>query len=151
MPDRFNYAKKGYDVNEVDNYIDTLEGIIKSYKEKDSSIKNAIVNAQIAADNIIKESEDEAISIKEICLKQLDDVNKSIVSQKKFIQEFQEDYNYIVGKYVHQFNDTEILKLYSKINELEEFIAEVQSVTKGENVDDFSFEQEQEDDAPREN
>lgn len=143
MPDRFNYSKKGYDVNEVDNYIDSLEDIIKSYKDKDAAIKNAIINAQIAADNIIKSAEEDAIGIKEICLEKLEELDKSIIGQKKLIQKFQEEYNYMVGKYIHEFNDTEVLKLYSKINELEEFISEVQTEIKGHDIDDLSFDKDE--------
>jgi hypothetical protein len=37
MTTKFNISKKGYDMEEVDSYIKTLETVIKSYKEKDSA------------------------------------------------------------------------------------------------------------------
>jgi len=39
VTDRFNYIKRGYDPEEADLYIETLERELKAYKEKDNSIR----------------------------------------------------------------------------------------------------------------
>jgi len=60
----FSIVKRGYDPHEVDSYIERLEQIIKSYKDKDNSINNAIVSAQVAADNILKNAHLEITEIR---------------------------------------------------------------------------------------
>ena len=90
--EQFTYAKRGYDPEEVDRYISTLEQVIKSYKEKDTAIKNALVNAQIAADNIIKNAEIEAHEMKAKTLSDLKLISDSIVRQKEYVKVFQNEY-----------------------------------------------------------
>ncbi len=126
MPNRFNYVKRGYDPDEVDDYIQSLEDILQSYKDKDSTIKNAIINAQLAADTIIENADRDAYKTKAKLITQLDEIYRSVSLQKKFVQEFQEDYNELIKRYVHQFNDSEIVKLFSKITDLEEFLTRLQ-------------------------
>lgn len=127
MEEKFNYAKKGYDTAEVNNYIAQLEAVVNSYREKDTAIKNALISAQMAADNIIKNAELEADKIKGKAVSLLDGIINSIGDQKQFVKEFQEEYNVIINKYVRQYNDAEILKLYSKISELEDYVASLQN------------------------
>lgn len=121
MPNKFNYVKRGYDPEEVDSYIDTLESVLKSYKEKDTAIKNAIVNAQIAADNIIKNAELQASDLKINAVNQMNQLSEAVSMQKNLLKEFQEDYSYLMQKYVHEFNESEFLQLYSKLNDLEDY------------------------------
>ncbi len=123
MAAEFTIVKKGYDPNEVDEYVTKLEEVIKSYKEKDISIKNAIISAQIAADNIVKNAEAEAIERKADTIIVLQELEDDIKRQKKTITEFQEDYNNLIKKYLTDFNDREFLKLFNKINILEESIS----------------------------
>ncbi len=131
MADKFSYVKRGYDPDEVEKYIETLETVIKSYKDKDSAIKNAIVSAQIAADNIIGDAEKEARRLRDKIARQLEDVNDSIADQKRVVKDFQSDYNKMVERYLQQFNDNDIMQLYSRINELEEVVAQLHNgVTK---------------------
>ena len=132
MESKFNIVKKGYSKEEVDSYILKLENVIKSYKEKDAAIKNAIISSQIAADNIIANAEEEAKSIKRKTNRDLERILGSIEKQKNFVREFQDDYNNMVKRYLHEFNDKEVLKVYSKISELEEDIV---SIKKGEDID----------------
>jgi cell division septum initiation protein DivIVA len=118
---KFNYVKRGYDPEEVDSYIETLETILKSYKEKDVTIKNAIVSAQAAADNIIKNAELQANDLKAEALAQMDNFANTIAIQKSLIKEFQEDYAYLVQKYVQEYNENEFIKLYDKLNQIDEY------------------------------
>ena len=89
----FNIVKKGYDPIEVENFVNTLETTIRSYKEKDDTIKNAIINSQIAADNIVRNAELEADRIKRRAISLLDDIQESLNAQKQQVSDFQEEYN----------------------------------------------------------
>ncbi len=119
----FSVVKRGYDPDEVNEYINKLEDIIKSYKEKDTAIKNAIVSAQVAADNIIKNAELEAMSRKYKTIEVLNTIQNDITKKKSILKTFQEDYNNLIRKYLTDFNDVEFLSLFNSLNELEENIA----------------------------
>jgi len=122
MPDKFGYAKQGYNPTEVDSYVDSLETVIKSYKEKDSAIKNAIISAQIAAENIIKNAELEAQDMKTKTLQELKTVSESIAKQRDYIKNFQNDYNLLLGKYLKNFDENDFTGVYSSVNEMENYL-----------------------------
>ncbi len=125
---RFSYVRKGgYDPEEVDRYIETLENTIKEYREIDTAIKNAIISAQIAADNIVKNATKESNKTKAILVLQLDDIIKSITNQKMVIADFQEEYNLLMKKYLHNFNEHDIMEMYSKIDEMEQYLTRLQN------------------------
>jgi hypothetical protein len=123
MPDRFNYVKKGYDPEQVDNYIETLEQVVKSYKDKDSAIKNAIISAQMAADNIVKNAHVQVAESRTQALSQIQSIIASISEQRNKVKEFQEEYINMVQKYLIDFSEVDMNKIYSKITELEQLIA----------------------------
>ena len=123
MATSFTYVKKGYNPIEVDNYIETLENVIKSYKEKDASIKNAIINAQIAADHIVEEAKIRSDDLSLQAMQKVEAIRSSIEKQRSFVKTFQEEYNILVQKYVHDFNAKDILPVYGSINELEDYLA----------------------------
>lgn len=125
--DKFNYVKKGYDPEAVDSYIDGLEKVLKSYKEKDMAIKNAIVNAQIAADNIIKNAELQANDLKSDVVTQMENFASTIQIQKSLIKEFQDDYAYLVQKYIQEYNEADFSKLYDKLETIEEYFASLKT------------------------
>jgi len=123
MPDRFSYVKKGYDPEQVDTYIETLEQVIKSYKDKDSAIKNAIISAQMAADNIVKNAHLQVAESRTQALSQIQNIIASISEQRNKVKEFQEEYVSMVQKYLLDFNETDMNGIYDKITELEQLIA----------------------------
>ena len=125
MSDKFNLVKKGYDPEEVDPYIETIEEVLKSYKEKDTAIKNALINAQIAADNIVKNAEIEAERIKDRAARFLDEISQAISAQRGMVKGFQDEYSHLVQKYLQQFSEREILSTYAKIDELENYVAKL--------------------------
>ncbi|MCL2616988.1 MAG: DivIVA domain-containing protein [Defluviitaleaceae bacterium] len=131
MEKLFNIVKRGYDQEEVDNYIHTLETLIKSYKDKDDTIKNAIINAQIAADNIIKNAEIEGDRIKKRAIRLLSEIQASVETQKRITRDFQEEYNRLTTKYLQNIGNTEIEKVLGKITELEEYVANMQKTHDG--------------------
>jgi len=123
MPDRFNYVKKGYDPEQVDTYIETLEQVVKSYKDKDSAIKNAIISAQMAADNIVKNAHLQVSESRTQALSQIQSIIASISEQRNKVKEFQEEYVGMVQKYLIDFNEADMTHIYNKITELEQLIA----------------------------
>ena len=123
MPDRFMYVKRGYDPQEVDRYIESLEAVIKSYKEKDSAIKNAIISAQMAADNIVKNAHLLVAESRTQALSQIQSIIASISEQRNKVKEFQEEYTNMVQKYLIDFNEADMNRIFNKITELEQLIA----------------------------
>jgi len=126
----FTIVKRGYSPEEVENYIGNLERIIQDYKEKDSSITNAIINAQVAADNIIKNAEVASNEIREMTISNLDNVYHSIDKQKQIVKDFQEQYYELVSKYLKDVQTTDFLDIFSSINELENYMASLKKLEK---------------------
>lgn len=127
---QFTIVKRGYSPEEVENYIGNLERIIQDYKEKDSSITNAIINAQVAADNIIRNAELASDEIRELTISNLDNVYNSIEKQKEIVKEFQEQYYDLVSKYLKDIQTTDFLDIFSSINELENYMASLKKLEK---------------------
>ncbi|MDR3239193.1 MAG: DivIVA domain-containing protein [Clostridiales bacterium] len=123
MPDRFTYIKRGYDPEEVDRYIDTLEQVVKSYKDKDSAIKNAIISAQMAADNIIKNAHIQVAESRTQALSQIQNIIASIGEQRAKLKDFQEEYTSIMKKYLFDIDENDMNRIYDKITALEQLIA----------------------------
>ena len=136
MEKLFNVVKRGYDQDEVDHYINTLEDHLNSYKDKDDSIKNAIINAQISADNIIKNAEIEAERIKKRAVNLLDDIHKSIGSQKQITRDFQGEYTALLAKYLHPVNTNDVNKVMGKLDELEQYLVMMQETHNSKLADD---------------
>ena len=123
MSERFTIVKRGgYDVSEVEQYITQLEAVIRGYKEKDNAINSALISAQITANNIINEAHKNASVMKVGAIAKLDAIIASISVQKRMVKEFQDDYNRLVSKYLREISEAETLSLYSKIQDLEEYI-----------------------------
>jgi len=122
MPGKFNYIKNGYNPDEVDSYVDSLENVLKSYKEKDSAIKNAIISAQVAAENIIRNAELEAQDMKRKAVYELQAISDSIARQKEQIKNFQNDYNLMLGKYLKTIEENDVASVYSSVNEMENYL-----------------------------
>jgi len=122
MSERFTVVKRGYDISEVDQYITQLETVIRSYKEKDSAINNALISAQMTATTIINDAHKNAGFMKTGAFAKLDAITASISVQKRLIKEFQDDYNRLANKYLKEFNETDLLSVYSKLQDLQEYI-----------------------------
>lgn len=122
MPDKFNYVKRGYDPSEVDSYVNSLENVLKSYKEKDSAIKNALINAQIAADNIVKNAEIEVENSKRKAVSQLEIIYHSIAKQKSLLDNLKSDYHKLASAYIKEVDEHDFQPVYTQIAELETFL-----------------------------
>lgn len=118
----FTYVKRGYDPEEVDRYIATLEQVIKSYKEKDNTIKNAIISAQAAADNIIQNAKNQANEYKTQIAKELDKIPAEIERQRIRIQAFQDVYSGLVRKYLTTLEESEMNDIFTRLDDIDKLI-----------------------------
>ena len=123
----FSIVKRGYNPEEVDEYIETLEQVIKSYKDKDNAIKNAIISAQVAADNILRNTHLEAAEYKTRTLAQLRHIYESVETQRNRLQAFKDDYNEMLRKYLRGFDESDATLINGRIDELEKYLRELNS------------------------
>ena len=130
--DSFSIIKRGYNPQEVDEYIETLEQVIKSYKDKDNAIKNAIISAQVAAENILKNTHMEAAEYKSRTLAQLKHIYDSIEKQRSNVQAFCDDYNDVLRKHLRPFEESDISMIYERISELEKYLRELSATVEEE-------------------
>ena len=121
--EQFTYVKRGYDPEEVDRYMSTLEQVIKSYKEKDNTIKNAIISAQAAADNIIKNAKNQADEYKIQIAKELDKVTAEVERQRIRIQAFQDVYSGLIRKYLTTIDENEMSDIFTRLDDVDKLIA----------------------------
>ena len=121
MKQLFTHVKRGYSPEEVDSYIATLEQVVKSYKDKDNAIKNALISAQVAADNILKNAKIQANDYKMQIAKELERVSVEVGRQRTRVKEFQDVYTSMVNKYLKEEN-VDIDKLYSCIDDVDNLI-----------------------------
>jgi len=117
--EQFTLIKRGYDPDEVDKYIATLEQVIKSYKDKDNAIKNAIISAQVAADNMIQNAKLQADEYKAQISKDLVKIREEVGRQRMRIQAFQDVYSELIKKYLREFNDSDMSDLFARLDDVE--------------------------------
>jgi len=127
--DQFTYVKRGYDPEEVDKYISTLEQVIKSYKDKDNAIKNAIISAQVAADNVMRNAQMNADAYKAQIGEQLVEIRGTLDRQRMALQSFQEAYANMVRKSIQELEQsTTMTDLFSRLEEAERAISELEGL-----------------------
>lgn len=138
MNDMFNIVKKGYDPIEVKRYINELEAVLTSYKEKDATIKNAIISAQAAADSIVRQAHDEAAEIRDEAHVEAAEIRKEAVrvfdislaalaSQKENINSYLEEYEALIHKYTSRFYKKEALPFFSKADDIDGKLLEIRA------------------------
>ncbi|MCL1924598.1 MAG: hypothetical protein FWF50_03335 [Defluviitaleaceae bacterium] len=122
---KFNIVKKGYDIAEVDKHIKELEKKIEEFKEKEDAITNAMVNSQVAANNIIKNAEMAAVEMHEDMVSIVNNIFSSIDSQKNIVKSFQEDYQALINRYLKTPEGKDFQNIYNSLNELESYLIEL--------------------------
>lgn len=110
---KFTEVKRGYDPVEVDDYIRTLDSVIKSYKEKDNAIKNAIISAQVAADNMIKNAKLQADEYKVQLVRELEHLRVAVERERSKIQDFQNTYSRLIRKYLVTLDEDDMSEINS--------------------------------------
>jgi len=118
----FSIVKRGYDPEEVKAELAELRAVLDSYKQKDAAIKNAILNAQVAADNIIQNAKNQAEEFKVQLARELDKVRVEVDRERNRVQDFQEQYTALVGKYVKTFDTADTTGLYASLDNIEKAI-----------------------------
>jgi len=127
--DQFTYVKRGYDPEEVDKYISTLEQVIKSYKDKDNAIKNAIISAQVAADNVMRNAQMNADAYKAQIGEQLVEIRGALDRQRMALKSFQETYANMVRKSIHELEQsTAMSDLFVRLEEAETAISDLEGL-----------------------
>jgi len=116
---RFNTMRNGYNIEEVNSYIATLESALAEYREKDSAITNTMINAQIAADNIVKNAHLEAQGIRQETVAHLESVSESLDKQRMMISRFERDYKELTDRYLHNVDGTHFKETFDKVDELD--------------------------------
>jgi len=105
--DFFSIVKRGYNPQEVDEYIVNLEQIIKSYKDKENAISNALISAQVAADSLLRNSQPEEAEYRTKLLSQLHNIYDSLKLQLSNVRAFQDEHGkFTVNPAFNQFCDT---------------------------------------------
>ena len=123
MAGRFNHVKRGgYDPAEVEHYIRELENQLKYYRDRDSTINQAIISAQAAAEGIVQNAKNQGRTIRENVAKQLEDVSLSIATQKTLLSDFVRDYNTVISKYLRVIDDEDFREINEKIDSMEAFL-----------------------------
>ena len=120
--EQFTIVRRGYDPEEVDKYITTLEQVIKSYKDKDNAIKNAIISAQVAADNMIKNAKLQADEYKAQIARELGKVSNEVEKQRIKLQAFKDIYSSLVKKYLLQPKEEDMRDLFERLDDVDRMI-----------------------------
>lgn len=142
MGHNFSIVKRGYEPAEVDAHINNLEKQLNEYKEKASAISNAIVNAQIAADNIIKDAqaktekmlisaEDNAVTLKQKTFSQLSGLKTNVGTQRKKWESFLIDYDNLIKKHLKALDSNDSEDIFKKLDEMENLIDNMANPEKG--------------------
>ena len=126
--EQFTFVKRGYDPEEVDKYITTLEQVIKSYKDKDNSIKNAIISAERTAADIIKNAQAEAETYKMQMGDQLVGMRGSLDRQRMSLQNLQDANTNAIRKCIQELERFDMSEMFSRIDEMDAAIAALQGL-----------------------
>jgi len=120
--EQFSYVKRGYSPEEVNKYIATLEQVIKSYKEKDNAIKNAIISAQVAADNVVRNAHMQAHEYKKKISQQLLQVSAAIDTERMRVQAFHDVYSGLMRKYLFEIETADMFEMSRRLDDMEKLV-----------------------------
>ena len=126
--EQFTFVKRGYDPEEVDKYITTLEQVIKSYKDKDNAIKNSIISAQRTAEDVIKNAHAEAESYKTQMGEQLVGMRGTLDRQRSSLQNFEKVKNNAIRKCIQELELFDMNEMFTRIDEMDAAIAALQGL-----------------------
>ena len=135
MINDFPIVKKGYDPYTVETYLTNLQETLKNYQQKDNVINNAIVSAQVAADNIIHEANVKSAKMLADTEAKLEQMQNLLSTQANIIKTFENDYKELVKKYLSNFDANDVLKISSKINNIGEKINSLKFSSSSDSTD----------------
>lgn len=122
MRQNFSTVRKGYNPEEVEKYISELENIIDYYKERESAITKAVINAEVTAENIVDDARVKAQDIEREALNRLNDVKEKTIQTKEKLEVFQKKYNILIQDYLVTLRSEEMVDLFDQLDEITDFL-----------------------------
>ncbi len=124
MQSEFETVRKGYNKEQVDEYIKNLENIIDEYAKNENQVKVLVQQAEQKADLLIREAEVEATEIIDGAYSKLHAIQDTIQDQRKLLENFRRDYNRFILKYVNEVNKRDFVYLVKSVDDMETYINE---------------------------
>jgi DivIVA domain-containing protein len=118
MTKDFSLVRKGYDPEQVDTYITRLENDLNAYKQKEKAITQAIINAQITADQIVENAKMDVQKMQKTTKKRLEDVQDMLDEATKKLLLFKDRYNQLISEYLIDFNEKDFHDLFEELADI---------------------------------
>ncbi len=134
MQSEFDTVRKGYDKEQVDEYINYLQTTIDEYTRNEGQVKVLLQQAEQKAEILIREAEVEASNIIDGAYSKLHSIQVTIQDQRKLLENFRKDYNRFILKYVNEVNKRDFVYLVNSVDEMEHYIDDtIRSAEKARN------------------
>ena len=118
----FDRIRNGYDPQQVDRYISEMNARLSTFETQNEAISNALINAQMAADNIIANAEIAASEIRGKSIEQLNNIALSVEEQRQMVLEFRKEYNDLTNKYIKRVEEEDFDNIFRQIEILDGYI-----------------------------
>ncbi len=130
MQHEFAIVRKGYDKEQVHEYINELLATIETYKMKDEQTRNLVQLAEEKAKKIVADAKEEAVRVaKEESDKIIDgaysklySIQETMQEQRILLNDFRKDYNRFILKYVNEVNKRSFVQLQTSVDDIENYI-----------------------------
>ena len=120
----FNTERRGYSINEVDQFIHELESKIekqdkqlREYQQKEAAINQSVVEAKMLANKIVEDAQNEAQNIHQSALNSLTDLKAQTKAMHEKLLAFQKDYNQILQQYLVSVRCSDMTHLFDDLNQ----------------------------------
>lgn len=134
MSKSFSTVRKGYNPEEVDRHIAELENIITYYKDRESAITKAAVNAEVSAEKIIAEAHVKAEDIEREARSRLNEIKEKALETKEKLEVFQKKYNILIQDYLVTLRSEELVDLFDQLDHISDFLT-----VKNENEEEIDI------------
>ncbi len=132
MQYEFAVVRKGYDKEQVEEYINELLATIEGYKIKDEQTRNLVQLAEEKAKKIVEDAKEEAIreakaeadKIIDGAYSKLYSIQETMQEQRVLLNDFRKDYNRFILKYVNEVNKRNFVQLQTSVDDIENYITE---------------------------
>ncbi len=129
MQSEFDIVRKGYDKEQVNEYINYLQNTIDEYARNEGQIRLLVQQAELLvrqseqkAEILIREAEVEASNIIDGAYSKLHSIQETIRDQRKLLDNFRKDYNRFILKYVNEVNKRDFVYLVQSVDEMDTYI-----------------------------
>ncbi len=132
MQYEFDIVRKGYDKEQVAEYINELLATIEGYKFKEEQTRNLVQLAEDKAKKIVEDAKQEAIRaakeesdrIIDGAYSKLYSIQETMQEQRTLLNDFRKDYNRFILKYVNEVNKRNFVQLQTSVDDIENYITE---------------------------